>query len=318
MITVLVSIISVWYCLFYVPWLIISWVCCLIPIAVLVLQSSKRSHHGIVSNLVWTAVKVVATLASAIVVNSAMRLASGQEADSHIFRFVQSKFGFEDETDFETRLYLCLSIFQPLQWDYFQGFSANGALPAYAAVVALELLCIVASVLRRWGRKEKSDEDEGGSDEGGWFRAFFAGLARYFLGAHLRPGLAFHVGQSLILCVLAMTTLRMKCFWGPYICVFASVLLLHKAFWEGVASKLTSNGGKSVGLANFLRHLVVIFAILSLFNANKSAVYEELEDLREFYDPDTVELMVRYLRYFMTSVDCLSEIVVCFFAFSKI
>ena len=295
--TVLVAIICVWYCLFYVPWLINSWVCCLIPIAVVVLQSSRlhRRNGGICSNLLTTAAKVLATLASAIVVNSVMRFASGQEADSHIFRFVQSKFGFEDETDFETRLYLCLSIFQPLQWDFFHGFSSNGALPAYAAAVAVELLSIATSVLRRWGHKDKSDEDDESGDDkggGGWLRAFTGGLVEYLRGAHLRPGLAFHVGQSLILGVLAMTTLRMKCFWGPYICVFASYLVLHKNFWEGIAAKLTANGEKSVGLANFLRHLVVIFAILSLFNANKGAVHEELEDLREFYDPDTVELMV--------------------------
>ena len=293
MFTVLVAIISVWYCLFYVPWLINSWVCCFIPFAIVVLQSSQVRRSGIFSNLLTTATKVLATLASAIAVNSAIKIASGQNADSHIFRFVLSKFGFEDETDFETRLYLCLGVFQPLQWDFFHSFSLNGALPAYAAVMAIELLAIVTSVFRRWGHKEKSDEDESADDGGsGCLQALTGGLLEYFRGAHLRPGLAFHIGQSLILAVLATTTLRMKCFWGPYICVFASYLVLHKNFWEGIAAKMTTNGVKSVGLANFLRHLVVIFAILTLFNANKSAVYEELEDLREFYDPDTVELMV--------------------------
>ncbi len=96
-------------------------------------------------------------------------------------------------------------------------------------------------------------------------------------------------GQSGILAVLAMTTLRMKCFWGPYICVFAGVALAHRRLYEALSRALT--GKQSPGLANFLRHLVVGFAILTLFNANKAAVYEELEDLREFYDPDTVELM---------------------------
>ncbi len=44
----------------------------------------------------------------------------GQEDDNHIFRFVKSKFGYVDETDFETRLYLCLSVFQALGWDYIE------------------------------------------------------------------------------------------------------------------------------------------------------------------------------------------------------
>lgn len=290
---VLVAIICVWYCLFYQPMILNSLVCSFIPIGIVVLQSKtdKLHRNGICPNLLTTAAKALATLASAIVINSLIKLASGQEADSHIFRFVQSKFGFEDETDFETRLYLCLSIFQPLQWDFFHGFSLNGALPAYAAAIAIHLFSIVMSVFRRWGHKEKSDKDESDDGGGDWLRALTGGLADYLRGAHLRPGLAFHIGQSLILCLLAMTTLRMKCFWGPYICVFASYFVLHKEFWEGIAAKLTANGEKSNGLANFLRHIVVLFAILSLYNANKSAVYEELEDLREFYDPDTVELM---------------------------
>ena len=289
MMAVLVAVVFVWSCLYYQPMMMNSLVCSFVPIAIVVLQTAadKPRPNGIWSNLMTTVAKAAATLASAICVNSGIKYATGQEADSHIFRFVQSKFGFEDETDFETRLYLCLSVFQPLGWDFYQGFSANGALPAYTAAVAVELVSVVVSVFRRWGHKEKADDvdDAGG---GGWL----SGFVEYFRGAHLRPGLAFHAGQSFILCVLAMTTLRMKCFWGPYICVFASVLILHREFWQFVAAKLTANRERSNGLANFLRHLIVAFAILSLFNANKSKVYEELDDLREFYDPDTVELMV--------------------------
>ncbi len=43
----------------------------------------------------------------------------GQEDDNHIFRFVKSKFGHVDDTAFETRLYLCLPIFQAIGWHYF-------------------------------------------------------------------------------------------------------------------------------------------------------------------------------------------------------
>ncbi len=44
----------------------------------------------------------------------------GQEDDNHIFRFVKSKLGYVDHTDFETRLYLCLPIFQAIGWNYFK------------------------------------------------------------------------------------------------------------------------------------------------------------------------------------------------------
>ena len=39
------------------------------------------------------------------------------------------------------------------------------------------------------------------------------------------------------------------------------------------------------------RHLLLILFILLLGTSQKSKIDKELEDLREFYDPDTVDLM---------------------------
>jgi hypothetical protein len=43
----------------------------------------------------------------------------------------------------------------------------------------------------------------------------------------------------LVFGVMAMTTLRMKCLWCPYICVMAGVVVADADFWNWVAKKLT-------------------------------------------------------------------------------
>ncbi len=47
-------------------------------------------------------------------------------------------------------------------------------------------------------------------------------------------------GQSLPLAVLAVSTLRMKCFWSPYICIFASLAVSHPDIWTFLTSKVNS------------------------------------------------------------------------------
>lgn len=78
-----------------------------------------------------------------------------------------------------------------------------------------------------------------------------------------------------------MTTLRMKCFWGPYICILAGVALAHRDLWMALANKLTgSRSGYGTNLGNLLRHLVLAFVVFTLYNSYKQKIHEELQDLR--------------------------------------
>ena len=70
-------------------------------------------------------------------------------------------------------------------------------------------------------------------------------------------------GQSLLFGVMAMTTYRMKCFWSPYICIMASVMVCDTEMWGFIADKLTNAGqvkGKStiVGSVTDASHLSVV------------------------------------------------------------
>ena len=94
--------------------------------------------------------------------------------------------------------------------------------------------------------------------------------------------------MALILALMALATLRMKCFWGPYICIFAAVTAADKNIWLAIANKLNSNQGKSaVGgekdnwkMVLFMRHIMMIFIMIILYNSFKDGIYKELENLR--------------------------------------
>ena len=45
-------------------------------------------------------------------------------------------------------------------------------------------------------------------------------------------------GQSVPLGLLAASTLRMKCFWSPYICVLASAALSDPSVWSAIVAKV--------------------------------------------------------------------------------
>merc|ERR1719402_663975 len=116
--------------------------------------------------------------------------------------------------------------------------------------------------------------------------------AAWFYDMEKRPDLCFHIGQTIPFCLLAVSTLRMKCFWSPYICILASVGLADSHLWSLVMKKVPfANAGNKRTLQNMFRHLFLILFILLLGTSQKSKIDKELEDLREFYDPDTVDLM---------------------------
>lgn len=86
------------------------------------------------------------------------------------------------------------------------------------------------------------------------------------------------VAQSLLLAGLTLTTRRMKCFWSPYICIFASVFVAHSDIWNFVTSKLGGKGNRL--MVNFIRHIVLFFIILILYTSYKEQISHELSILR--------------------------------------
>ncbi len=91
--------------------------------------------------------------------------------------------------------------------------------------------------------------------------------------------------------ILGILMARMVVFFSPFVCIYASVALCDRKYWTFVVGKLTGNGSGNRMLVDFLRHLILVFAIVILYLSHREAIASELEELREFWDPDTVDLM---------------------------
>lgn len=82
----------------------------------------------------------------------------------------------------------------------------------------------------------------------------------------------------------------MKCFWTPYLCMLASAGVADPDLWNAFLNKVFSAAGvERVG--RWLRPVVLLLIIAFLVHKQKPRYDASLADLREFYDPDTVDLM---------------------------
>ena len=109
------------------------------------------------------------------------------------------------------------------------------------------------------------------------------------------PERVYHFGVSAIFALLGMLMARMIVFWSPYIMIMASVFLADKDIWSCLVQRL----GRRIGLTAFhldslilgLRHLILLLTIAGLYLSHKETIHAQLVELREFWDPDTVDLM---------------------------
>ena len=83
---------------------------------------------------------------------------------------------------------------------------------------------------------------------------------------------------------------RMIVFWSPYIMILTSVAVCDLRLWTFLVNKLNQSSTNQV-LVSFLRHLVLCFLLAVIYISHKDAILAHLEELREFWDPDTVDLM---------------------------
>lgn len=108
-------------------------------------------------------------------------------------------------------------------------------------------------------------------------------------------------------------------------CIFAACALADNEIWSGLIAKLQNSQNQTSSetesnlqknsatvssknkteasekaapglsvtsvLISFFKHVIVLIVIIALFKTHKEEINKELEDLREFWDPDTVDLM---------------------------
>ncbi|VDP05697.1 unnamed protein product [Soboliphyme baturini] len=247
-----------------------------LPSAMLVLFLFRHwtNSGGIINGCLQWMIQVVFTLLFTIVVNVAVKWSLHLEADQHIYKFLKAKFGFADPRDFESRLYLCHGSFVFLDNQYFSRTSNSLVFPLYMIMLCGTFFVIGKDLLLQWcslfmpvAGGDKAIEKMPFNERSYFFR---------------RPEIAFFCFQSAVSALMAMMVLRMKYLWTPQICVLAAVLLGSSEIWYNLFSivkfkKMYIVDGVKIG---------ILLSVL-LYNVVK----ESMNDLREFYDPDTVALM---------------------------
>uniref|UniRef100_T1IWI9 C-mannosyltransferase DPY19L3 n=1 Tax=Strigamia maritima TaxID=126957 RepID=T1IWI9_STRMM len=240
-----------------------------LPSAVFILCVQERyPSKGLKSNVVRVSFRLLFAIGFTMTLNIFIKTLLNIESDSHIWKFVFAKLGLENQRDFESRLYLCNEAFQPLDLATHRRLSRGLFLPFYVIIEFVYLTALVVAVLLKWGnltfKKDISREHR--------------------LLMQKRPELAFHVVLTVFLAILAMSTTRMKFLWVPHMCIVTSVGICDLRIWRTLAGWFTTQ-------INCIRHLATALVIFYLLYRFLPDVLKELEELKEFWDPDTVELM---------------------------
>ncbi|XP_051236586.1 probable C-mannosyltransferase DPY19L3 isoform X2 [Dicentrarchus labrax] len=195
-------------------------------------------------------------------------------SDEHIFKFIKSKFALGPTRDFDASLYLCEEAFGLLPLDTLERLA--GTLLLYPYILTLPLLSgtLAVAALQNVRPKGSSAEERKG-----------AGEVRVVA---FRPDVAYNLLHTLFFGLLAFSTMRMKYIWTGHMCAVAAYGVCGTELWTLLLNALRCN---TKVLLRLVRYAVPLVMIGCLYYKFWPKLMEELSELREFYDPDTVELM---------------------------
>ncbi|XP_027724008.1 probable C-mannosyltransferase DPY19L3 isoform X2 [Vombatus ursinus] len=190
------------------------------------------------------------------------------KSDEHIFKFLKAKFGFGATRDFDANLYLCEEAFGLLPFNTLERLSHT--LLFYAYMFVLSIMVIVAVVVALRNLSDSTNVHKGKCT------------------ILLKPGTAYNLMHSILFGCLAFSTMRMKYLWTSHMCVFASFGLCSSDVWELLLKLVHLYTPKRMKM---MRYSVPVLILIYLCYKFWPGMMAELSELREFYDPDTVELM---------------------------
>uniref|UniRef100_A0A8C9S374 Dpy-19 like C-mannosyltransferase 3 n=1 Tax=Scleropages formosus TaxID=113540 RepID=A0A8C9S374_SCLFO len=208
------------------------------------------------------------TCAINYVTKKALRLRS----DEHIYKFVKAKFGFGSTRDFDANLYLCEEAFGSLPLDTFGRLAGTLVLHPYLCGLCVSLGMVASAALNNLGckgfrsQKVRKDGD----------------------AVHVRPDVAYNVVHAVFFGILALSTMRMKYLWTGHMCAFAAYSVCSSELWELYLKVIRCHRKSKV---RRIQNVVPVVLLAFLCYKFYPKMVGEISELREFYDPDTVELM---------------------------
>ncbi|XP_030155489.1 probable C-mannosyltransferase DPY19L3 isoform X5 [Lynx canadensis] len=194
------------------------------------------------------------------------------KSDEHIFKFLKAKFGFGATRDFDANLYLCEEAFGLLPFNTFGRLSDTLLFYAYIFVLSITVMAALAVAFHNLS--DSANQQSMGQ----------MGKCTIIL----KPETAYNLIHTILFGFLALSTMRMKYLWTSHMCVFASFGLCSPEIWELLLKLIHLYNPKRICI---MRYSVPILILLYLCYKFWPGMMDELSELREFYDPDTVELM---------------------------
>jgi len=237
---------------------------CFSGIFLILIQGTAPSTGGFFKKVLNVVNQIIAVLGLMYLLNFVIKLLSKVDSDEHVFKFVMSKFGYGEfgKKDFDALLYLCEGSFQGLPFDTFHRLTEGIVFPVYVmASMALMTVLIVATTQKLFSESSTI-------------------LDHY-------PELAFHFMLTVFFGGMAMSTLRMKFLWMPHMCIMAAGIFCQQDLWKTCLESI--NLPKP--LIFIIRQSIPLLILSAVLYKRYPAAKEELTQLREFHDPDTVQLM---------------------------
>ncbi|XP_066440023.1 protein C-mannosyl-transferase DPY19L3 [Eleutherodactylus coqui] len=228
---------------------------------------SGRFYRRICSLCVHVAIVLCLTAMINVCVKKILNL----QSDEHIFTFIQAKMGFTTR-DFDANLYICEEPFQLLPSDTFGRLSDSFML--YPYIIALLFLIIATAITVFYNLSNSSTSKKMNQHE-----------QKTYL---VRADVAYHLMHSILFGCLAISTMRMKYLWTSHMCVLASFGLASIDIWGAALRLLRLHTPQRTNTLRYSASILVVVAVVFKFWPRIS---EEISELREFYDPDTVQLM---------------------------
>lgn len=236
-------------------------------------RSLPMSKPGLPRSISLACLRFTVTIVFAGVLNLTAKYFKEAKEDQHIFKFLSSKFGLSNHRDFDSLLYLCNAAFDFMPWSVLEDLTQGLVLPLYLVTMVGLFGVILITVFQRWIQRDEDDP-------------VIHQHTLHILLSH--PELCFHALQSTLFGVMAVTVMRMKYVWTPQICALAAFGISCHALWKTVLTKI---GLSSDSVVEIIRNSAVVVILSILLSRSVPSLSAELEVLREFYDPDTVELM---------------------------
>ncbi|KAM4017847.1 protein C-mannosyl-transferase DPY19L3 isoform 1-T3 [Anomaloglossus baeobatrachus] len=232
----------------------------------------KNLKSGRVLRRIWNlCLHVAIVLGLTAMINVCVKKILNLQSDEHIFKFIQAKMGFTTR-DFDANLYLCEEPFQLLPLDTFGRLSDSFLL--YPFVIALFFFTIATAITVFCNLSNPSTSKKAPPPEQ--------------KPCPVRADVAYNLMHSLLFGCLAVSTMRMKYLWTSHMCVLASFGLASVEIWGSALRLLRLHTPQRTSVLQYSAVILVLVAVVYKFWPR---ITEEISELREFYDPDTVQLM---------------------------